>query len=216
MTVGGVTADTAIRTRGKLTLETLVDAAADIANRDGVTVLTMRRLAQRCDVGVMTIYGYVRTKEELLALLADRFLADIELPDPAAPWREQLFSLIHSVRTAMLAHPALAPIIATQRPHGRAAHRGAEVVFAALRTTGLPDSDTLAAFAALTSFTVGSVQRELGAAAPMTSPDSTALGPTEFPHASALLRELATHDPQRDFDEGLQFVMDGIAARIPQ
>lgn len=25
-----------------------------------------------CGVGVMTIYGYVRTKEELLALLADR------------------------------------------------------------------------------------------------------------------------------------------------
>jgi AcrR family transcriptional regulator len=214
MTASGVTADTATGTRSKVTLETLVDAAADIAIRDGVDALTMRRLAQQCDVGVMTLYGYVKTKEELLGLLADRFLADTDLPDPAAPWRDQLSSIIHSVRAAMLEHPALVPIIATQRLHGRSAHRGAEAVFAALGATGLPDSDTLAAFAALTSFTVGSVQRELGTASPTTAPDLAALGPAEFPYASALLRELATHEPLRDFEDGLRFVVDGIAARI--
>jgi AcrR family transcriptional regulator len=74
----------------KVKLEALVEAAADIASADGIDAVTMRRLAERCGVGVMTIYGYVRTKEELLAVLADRYLAEIELPDPAMRWHDQL------------------------------------------------------------------------------------------------------------------------------
>ena len=99
----------------KVNLEALVDAAADIADTDGIDAVTMRRLAERCGVGVMTIYGYVRTKEELLAVLADRYLAEIELPDPSMRWQDQLVTLYCSVREVMLKHPTLVPIIANQR-----------------------------------------------------------------------------------------------------
>jgi AcrR family transcriptional regulator len=149
-------------TTAKLSLEALVDAAEDIATRDGVDAVSMRRLAEHCGVGAMTIYGYVRTKEELLGALADRFLGEIDLPDHGAPWQEQVAAVFGSVRDVMLAHPALTPILAGQRVDVTSAYRGAEVVFGALRGAGLADEDVVTAFRALAAFTVGSVQREIG------------------------------------------------------
>jgi len=163
-----------------------VEAAADIASADGIDAVTMRRVAERCGVGVMTIYGYVRTKEDLLAELADRYLAEIELPNPAMRWQDQLVALYCSLREVMLKHPTLAPIIANQRLDRRSAYRGAEVVCAALRATGMADLDVITSFATLTSFTVGSVQRELAAMDSDARPGLASLPAAEFPNVISL------------------------------
>ena len=199
----------------KLSIDAVVDAAADIADSEGIGAVTMRRLAERCGVGAMTIYGYVRTKEEILAVLADRYLAEIDLPDPAMRWQDQLATLYRSVRDVMLAHPTLVPIIANQRLDGRSAYRGAEVVCGALRATGMADRDVLTAFATLTSFTVGSVQRELAAESATVRPGLAALPAAEFPNVVALFGPLVTGDPAQDFSDGLRLVIDGIASRVP-
>jgi AcrR family transcriptional regulator len=200
----------------KVNLEALVEAAADIASADGIDAVTMRRLAERCSVGVMTIYGYVRTKEELLAVLADRYLAEIELPDPAMRWEDQLVALYCSLREVMLKHPTLAPIIANQRLDRRSAYRGAEVVCAALRATGMSDRDVITSFATLTSFTVGSVQRELAAIDSDARPGLASLSAAEFPNVVSLFGPLVTGDAEQNFCDGLQLVIDAIATRIPR
>jgi AcrR family transcriptional regulator len=200
----------------KVKLEALVEAAADIASADGIDAVTMRRLAERCGVGVMTIYGYVRTKEELLAVLADRYLAEIELPDPAMRWQDQLVALYCSVREVMLKHPTLVPIIANQRLDRRSAYRGAEVVCGALRATGMSDRDVITSFGAVTSFTVGSVQRELAAVDSGAWPGLASLPAAEFPNVISLFGPLVTGDAQQDFCDGLQLLIDAIATRIPR
>jgi len=200
----------------KVKLEALVEAAADIASADGIDAVTMRRLAERCGVGVMTIYGYVRTKEELLAVLADRYLAEIELPEPAMRWQDQLVALYCSVREVMLKHPTLVPIIANQRLDRRSAYRGAEVVCAALRATGMSDRDVITSFATVTSFTVGSVQRELAAMDSAARPGLASLPAAEFPNVISLFGPLVTGDAQQDFCDGLQLVIDAVATRIPR
>jgi AcrR family transcriptional regulator len=199
----------------KVKLEALVDAAADIASADGIDAVTMRRLAERCGVGVMTIYGYVRSKEELLAVLADRYLAEIELPDPTMRWQDQLVALYRSLREVMLKHPTLAPIIANQRLDRRSAYRGAEVVCAALRATGMRDREVITSFATLTSFTVGSVQRELAAMDSDARPGLASLPAAEFPNVVSLFGPLVTGDAEQNFRDGLQLVIDAIATRIP-
>jgi AcrR family transcriptional regulator len=200
----------------KVNLEALVEAAADIASVDGIDAVTMRRLAERCGVGVMTIYGYVRTKEELLAVLADRYLAEIELPDPAIRWQERLMALYCSVRDVMLTHPTLVPIIANQRLDSRSAYRGAEVVCAALRATGMHDREVITSFATLTSFTVGSVQRELAAMESAARPGLASLPAAEFPTVVSLFGPLIAGDAEQNFRDGLQLVIDAIATRLPR
>jgi AcrR family transcriptional regulator len=200
----------------KVSLEALVDAAADIADTDGIDAVTMRRLAERCGVGVMTIYGYIRTKEELLAALAERYLAEIELPDPSMRWQDQLVTLYCSVREVMLKHPTLVPIIANQRLDTRSAYRGAEVVCGALRAARMSDRDVITSFATLTSFTVGSVQRELAAMDSAARPGLDSLPIGEFPHVVSLFGPLITGDVGETFCDGLQLLIDAIDTRVPQ
>ncbi|MBI2695743.1 TetR/AcrR family transcriptional regulator [Mycobacterium nebraskense] len=200
----------------KVSLEALVDAAADIADADGIDAVTMRRLAERCGVGVMTIYGYIRTKEQLLAVLADRYLAEIDMPSPDMAWQDQLVTLFRSVREVMLKHPTLVPIIANQRLDTTAAYRGAEVVCAALRAAGMPDRDVITSFATVTSFTVGSVQRELAAMDSATRPGLAALPAAEFPNVFSLFGPLVTGDAGQHFYDGLQMVIDAIDTRVPK
>lgn len=203
--------------RRRLTLEAIVDAAAELAAVDGIDALSMRRLARHCDVGAMTLYGYVRTKEELLGALANRFFAGVELPGPeVVSWQDRIAHVFRSVRRVFLEHPELVPIVAAQRIDGIAAYRGAEVVLGALRSAGLGDHDVVGAFDALTSLTIGSVQRETGlnaTSAATAMPGVRDLPPEQFRNVISLAGELITRDPERDFETGLDLVIRGIASR---
>jgi AcrR family transcriptional regulator len=196
-----------------LTLETIVDAASDLVAAEGFDALTMRRLAQRCGVGAMTLYGYVRTKEELLGALANRLLSELELPGDDSPWEEQIAHVFRSVREVFLQHPELIPIAATQRIDGAAAYRGAEVVFRALRNAGLDDRTMISAFDALTSFTIGSAQRETGLTARSAEslPGIRELEADRFENVIMLAGLLVTRDPENDFEVGLKLLILGIA-----
>jgi AcrR family transcriptional regulator len=200
----------------RLTLETIVDAAAELVAEEGVEALSMRRLARRCGVGAMTLYGYVRTKEELLGALANKFFADLEPVDRnGVGWQDEIAAVFRSVRQVFLQHPELVPIVATQRIDGIAAYRGAEIVLGALRRAGLGDHDVISAFDALTSLTIGSVQRETGLNA-HSSKSLTGirdLPRDEFGNVISLAGELMTRDPERDFEVGLDLLVRGIASK---
>ncbi|BAS18300.1 uncharacterized HTH-type transcriptional regulator Mb1388c (plasmid) [Arthrobacter sp. Hiyo8] len=70
------------RPRGSLTREQVVEAALALADEEGLEALTMPMLARRLKCGVMTIYGYVNSKEDLLDAIAQRGLRDLRLSHP--------------------------------------------------------------------------------------------------------------------------------------
>jgi AcrR family transcriptional regulator len=196
-----------------LTLDEIVDAAAELVAADGFEALSMRRLATRLGVGAMTLYGYVRTKEELLGELADRVLAEIELPPARLAWGERVKRILRSVREVFLAHPELIPIVANQRIDGSAAYRGAEVMFDALQQAGVGDESIVSVFDAMVSFTIGSAEREAGLRRGGQSlPGIRQLEPQLHPHTIRLAGLLATRDPERDFELGLDLLIGGLEA----
>src|SRR5271170_4387157 len=130
--------------------------------------------------------------------------------------RDQLVTLFCSVRKVMLKHPTLVPIIANQRLDTRAAYRGAEMVCGALRATGMSDREVITSFATLTSFTVGSVQRELAAMDSAARPGLASLPAAEFPNVVSLFGPLVTGDGGQSFCDGLQLVIDAIDTRVPR
>jgi AcrR family transcriptional regulator len=194
-----------------LTLDEIVDAAAELVAADGFEALSMRRLASRLGVGAMTLYGYVRTKEELLGELANRILAGIELPPARLAWSERVKRILRSVREMFLAHPELIPIVANQRIDGSAAYRGAEVMFEALQQAGVDDHSIVSVFDAMVSFAIGSAEREAGLRRGGRSlPGIRQLEPGLHPHTIRLAGLLATRDPERDFELGLDLLIGGI------
>lgn len=196
----------------RLSLDLIVDTAQRLVAEEGYEAVSMRRLARELGVGAMTLYGYVRTKEELLEALANRVLVSVEPPRPDAPWQEQVTSVMRSVRAAFLAHPELLPVVGAQRIEGIGAYRGAESLLGALRAAGLGDEQVVHAFDTLVSFTVGFVQREVGVdrgvGDPM--PGLRSLPREEFPHVISLAGHLVTRDMESGFEAGLSLLVTGI------
>jgi len=95
------------RRRPRHTLEQIADAALHVADTEGVEALSMRRLAAELGAGTMTLYHYVHTKDELLALLADRVMGEIVLAPSEFPqgWRLGLAAIARRTRDVLLAHP---------------------------------------------------------------------------------------------------------------
>ncbi|WFE59273.1 TetR/AcrR family transcriptional regulator [Micromonospora sp. WMMD712] len=74
----------ATRAPARLSRETIVAAAIDLADRDGLAGLSMRRLAQHLGVDAMSIYYHLRDKDTLLAAMVDAVAAEIETAVVAA------------------------------------------------------------------------------------------------------------------------------------
>lgn len=110
-------ADASTSRRGKgITRETLIAAALEIVDHDGIAALSMRRLGSELGVDAMAAYRHLPNKEALLDGVVEAVVTQIDLTvDPRLPWQQQLRMLIDADLRAMLAHPNVLPLIA-QRP----------------------------------------------------------------------------------------------------
>jgi AcrR family transcriptional regulator len=81
-------------------------AAVEIADSEGFEAVSMRRVAQRLGAGTMTLYHYVRNKEELVALMSDQVMEEVVLPagELAEHWRDALTQIANRSRDAFRAH----------------------------------------------------------------------------------------------------------------
>ena len=82
----GVTAGDDHPQRAPLSRDRVLAAAVELADAEGLASLSMRRLAGRLGVEAMSLYHYVRSKDELLAGSLDRVLSELELPPAGTPW----------------------------------------------------------------------------------------------------------------------------------
>src|ERR1700729_276307 len=93
----------------------VVTTATQIADRDGLGRLSMRRLADELGITAMSLYGYVPSKAELLDVMADRAYGEITARgDPATPWQSRLAVLAQQHWALLLSHPWLLHIAASR------------------------------------------------------------------------------------------------------
>jgi AcrR family transcriptional regulator len=81
-------------------------AAMEIADSEGFEAVSMRRVAQRLGAGTMTLYHYVRNKDELITLMSDAVMAEILVPEDelADDWRTALTQIATRTRTVFATH----------------------------------------------------------------------------------------------------------------
>lgn len=70
----------------RLTLEAIVEAACEV----GIAKLEMGLVAERLNTGVATLYGYVRGREHLLELVAQRLVGQALIRDEGQSWQDIL------------------------------------------------------------------------------------------------------------------------------
>jgi len=93
--------------RPRFTREEIATAAIRIADEEGFDAVSMRRIAADLGAGTMTLYHYVRTKDELLTLVTDTLMAELVVPADEMPsgWREAMTTIAHRSRAMLQRHP---------------------------------------------------------------------------------------------------------------
>jgi AcrR family transcriptional regulator len=87
--------------------ERIAEAALRIADEEGLEAVTMRRVAAELGAGTMTLYHYVRNKDELTALMDDAIMREVLVPEDelAEGWREGMAQIARRSYAAFKAHP---------------------------------------------------------------------------------------------------------------
>jgi AcrR family transcriptional regulator len=86
--------------------ERIAAAALAIADADGFEAVSMRRVAHELGAGTMTLYHYVRSKDELITLMTDSVMGEVLVPEGelADEWRPALAQIAERTRAAFRRH----------------------------------------------------------------------------------------------------------------
>lgn len=127
--------------RTKLTEERIVQAAIDLCEGpDGLHALTVRSLASHLDAATMTLYGYFRSKEEILDAVADSVMGGFVMNEaPGESPEEAIRAVAAGLLGLMRDHPSISELLATRTTKTKTSLRGAmESVLARLTAAGIP------------------------------------------------------------------------------
>ena len=92
----------------------MLHAAVALADEEGVSALSMRRLARELGVVPMALYKHVANKDELLDGMIDVVVAEIDPPIEDADWKTAIRERILSARRMLLRHPWASRVLETR------------------------------------------------------------------------------------------------------
>jgi AcrR family transcriptional regulator len=223
------------------TRDHITKAAISIADAEGFAAVTMKRIATELDAGTMTLYYYVRTKADVVALMQDEILAELLIADPDLPsgWRDALTAIARRTRAVLLAHPwALGSLNDAQ--FGPNATRHYEQSLAAISSLTIPRLAKIELLGIVDNFVFGNVlhsvesleRAKAAANDPRLVADAIAYGATllatgEFPQLASLAGEMAKQPGDADagppmsddaldrvFELGLDALLTGLTERM--
>ena len=221
--------------RQKFSVDDVVDAAIEIADRDGLSALSMRGLAQHLGIGAMTLYTYVPNRTDLIVLMFDQTMGRTVLPPHPDDLRERL-ELVARVQYADCHnHPWLLEINGVRAWLGPHVADRYEWQLAAVEGIGLDDIEMDQTVTLLASFgtsiaraeqTVRQAERESGLTdAQWWEANYEALGEVMAGHDYPIAGRVGTaageayqaaSDPGRELDFGLARIVDGLLAHLAE
>jgi AcrR family transcriptional regulator len=206
--------------RAPLTRDRVLRAAVELADREGIDAVSMRRLGQELGVEAMSLYTHVRNKEDLLDGMADAVVGEVTVPIGDGDWQSTLRSTILGARAVLSSHRWVPRIIETRLAPGPATLAYMDAVVGILRAGGFSIDLTHHAMHVLGSRMMGFTQ-ELYDDSDGTDPDEAATFAREvgeiFPNIAAVALAasheggLGSCDDDVEFRFALDLILDGLA-----
>ncbi len=203
----------------KVNRDAIAREALAVLDEDGIDALSMRALADRLGIGTMTLYGYFRSKEELLDAAVGAAVDDFVAPRRTGRFRDDARAVTLAVRDVLVKHPTL-PRVRGQEPLLQPrAFRMSEEAMQVLLDAGFPLEEAGRAFRVLFTYVFGEAlfsphepapaDRRAARAALLTLPED------EFPAMTRVADGMAEAlgGPEQ-FAYGLERVLDGLEARL--
>ena len=203
----------------RLTRDRIVQAAIELIERGGEEGLSMRRVAADLGVAVMSLYNHVPNKAALLDGVAGHILGGMEVADdPAAHWSERARALIRAYRKVAHDYPRCVTLVLTRKIDAPSGMRPVEHALAIAEEAGFDGETAVRIMRALLAYAIGAQMRETGAAQLLDRLPKEAYGgldPVLFPHVLAYQDQLLRHDPETDFEFGLDLLISSLD-RLPR
>lgn len=198
------------RQRRDLALEEVVDRAVEIAQAEGERGLTMRAVADACQVTPMALYHHVENKEALLTAIVDRVVAD-SIADfgSEVDWRVGLTEFLARFRQGFLDSPTAAQVFLRRPVLSPAMARCTELMFAAFEQAGLSGDQPAEATDAAVLLVMGSIANDL------TRPNEVRrelVGhlDTDDTRLSAAIDAYSARDGDQRFRKSFGWLLDGL------
>ncbi|MDG5808181.1 TetR/AcrR family transcriptional regulator [Streptomyces ossamyceticus] len=223
------------REQPALSREVIVAEAVRLLDEEGAAALSMRRLGTRLSAGATSMYSHVASKDELIELVVDHVYGEMEVPGPdaAKDWRAAASACAHSVRSTILRHPWIAPMLGEVGVSlGPNSMRLTEGMLAMLEEAGFDLEQADHVVRILFAYVIGMTTSEAAwltmlARSGRSQEDWTRevwpaveQATRDYPH---LRRRYTAQEGGRsseilvdNFDYGLDWVLDGLRARLDQ
>jgi AcrR family transcriptional regulator len=211
--------------------EEIVAAAVALADDLGADAVTMKAVAARLGpYSPMALYRYVHNKGGLSVLMLDAAVAAVPVPDrPGPDGRADLRADATGTRVMIKAHPWYASLVHTRPPAGPHTMRRTEFLLAVLVGRGATVAEAMTFAALVDRHVFGSGLQEaqearfnqdhgLDSAEKLRAAITSLHDLAERERLPLLAAWLARPGPggaDDQFELGLEFLLDGIAGRLP-
>lgn len=212
-----------------LSLDAIVLAAIEVADEAGLAAVSMHSVAKRLDFTAMSLYRYLKSKDDLLALMMDAGFGEPPVTvRQATGWRAVCQVWSEEILIRYLAHPWLLDIPIMSAPMMPRQMLWLEQALEGLTNTGLTEVEKLSVALLLSTYVmnVARLERDINGNREFTEAESVAgyeqtladlLAPATYPHllravqAGAFSAEDIEH---HEFTFGLDRILDGIEVLI--
>jgi AcrR family transcriptional regulator len=222
----------ATRAPSALRPQQIVDAAMALTRRDGLSGLTMRKLAAALGVTSMAPYAHFPSKEALVDAITEQVFAQIKVPidDTTQAWNDRLRSFAWAVHDVLVEYPGIADQIYTYQRFPPSAVPLLDFGVQVLRDAGFDDDRAAEAFDVLASVVITRThfeahQRLVASAQPDTTVDDRIRAgwhqlvdrlEDEAPGARTYVDHLDRSEGPTVFGRALDVVLLGLEAQLRQ
>ncbi len=186
--------------RGTISRGQIVEAALRSLRTTGFEQMTIRSLAADLDVAPMSLYRYIRDKDDLMDEVVEELLIENQ-PMPAAKgtWQARLTVAAEGLRRLLVEEPGVLYVYLRHPVISATAIRRMEMMLTILREAGYDSAASKTAYAALQTYTIGFAALETSRAG-WAPPEKT----------SRTATELVAMTSPKQFASGLVYLLAGI------
>lgn len=201
-----------------LSRDRVLQAALQLADREGLDALSMRNLAQKLSVQAMSLYNHVANKDDLIDGMVDLVVGEIVLPQITADWQSEMRKRSISAHQVLLDHPWATLPLVSRINVGPSMLRYIDATLGCLREAGFSWEMADHAWNAIDSHVYGFTLQELNF--PIAAEDyaTTAqaflplIPADQYPYLYAITQEVITkrYDGLHPFELGLDLLLAGL------
>lgn len=191
-------------------------AACALADREGLEVVTMRRVATELGVGAASLYTYVATRDELLDLMTEAVAEEYRLDPLTGDAVDDVVAVGMQTRAVLVRHPWAIPLLESRPSTGPRGLDVLEHVLAALADHPADDAAKLEAYGAMNAVVHAFARSETGGhrmAERTLTGLSRAAADGRHPHIAALRLGSGGSGPEERLRNTLTGILTGLLAR---